>query len=145
MNRDTGLIFEAYKKKLVIEAVDQNHVPSLDEIKDVLLADYNNRLDSYRGKSDLNFAIKKTEEKIANIDKEAKDIKEIIDHEKIQTDKWNQEAAENGRGTYTLWDALYSFVSDTSKEVNGFRFRTTPEKTSVIQMADIYKTYLERA
>ena len=145
MNKDSNLIFEAYKKKLVLESHDRDYVPSLEEIKATLEDEYKKRIASYSSRgSELGYAVKNTQTKLNNLDQEAAELKKIIDHEKEQTDKWNAEVVGTGRTPYTLWDALYSFVSDTSKDVDGYRFRTTFEKTPTIQMAELYKKYLNR-
>jgi len=145
MNKDSNLIFEAYKKKLVNESQDRDYVPSLEEIKATLEDEYKKRIASYGSRgSELGYAVRNAQAKLNNIDQEAAELKKIIDNEKEQIDKWNAEVAGTGRTTYTLWDALYSFVSDTSKDVDGYRFRTTFEKTPTIQMAELYKKYLSR-
>jgi len=145
MNKDAFLIFEAYKNKLVSESHDRDYVPSLEEIKSTLEAEYKKRLADYskRG-SELGYAVRETEEKLKNVDQEARALKEIIDTEKEWTDKWNAEAVSTGRTPYTLWDALYSYVSDTSKDADGYRFRTTFERTPTIQMAELYRKYQSR-
>jgi hypothetical protein len=147
MNKDTDLIFEAYKKKLVSESQnDKDYVPSLEEIKATLEKEYKKRISDYSSRgSELGYAVRDAQSKLDNIDEEAADLKKIIDSEKEWTDKWNTEVASTGKGTpYTLWDALYSFVSDTSKDVDGYRFRTSFEKTPTIQMAELYKKYTKR-
>jgi hypothetical protein len=145
MNKDSNLIFEAYKNKLVLKSYDRDYVPSLEEIKATLEDEYKKRIASYSSRgSELSYAVRDTQAKLNNIDQETAELKKIIDSEKEQTDKWNAEIADTGRTPYTLWDALYSFVSDASKDVDGYRFRTTFEKTPTIQMAELYKKYLGR-
>jgi hypothetical protein len=145
MNRDTDLIFEAYKKRPINESHDKDYVPSLEEIKTTLETEYKARIANYSSRgSELGYAVRDTQDRLANIDQEAVELKKIIDQEKEWTDKWNKEAVSTGRTPYTLWDALYSYVSDTSKEVNGFRLRTTFEKTPTIQMAELYKQYMSK-
>lgn len=142
MNKDTHFIFEAYKKRLEESVLDQDHVPSLEEIKSTLEAEYKKRITDYSSRgSELGYAVRGTQERLDNIDQETHDLKKIIDDEKEQVDRWNAEAKSTGRIPYTLWGSLYSFVSDASKDRDGFRFRTTFERTPTIQMAELYKKY----
>ena len=144
MNKDVYSIFEAYNNNPRAGDITdkKNYVPSLEEIRKELEQVYNKRIASYSSKgSELQYAVRNTKESLANIDKISQEIKDIIDKEKKLVDEWNSEIEGTGRTPYTLWDALYSYVSDISKSVDGYRFRTSFEKTPTIEMAELYRKY----
>jgi hypothetical protein len=140
MNKDQKLIAEAYKSVYIKESVeDKNYVPSLEEVKDYLHQHYNNLKRYYTNINGLDILQKRFD----NLDKTAKQVKQIIDDAKFEIDEWNHKYAKpDGRDAYTLWGRLYGDVSDHSKDLNGFRHRTNFQETPTIAMAlnlkDIY-------
>lgn len=135
MNKDTQLIAEAYQK--IYESVeDKNYVPTLEEIKDYLHNHYKGLRQYYTNVNSLDVLHNKVE----NIDKTAKELKQIIDDAKFDADEHNHKYADaEGTNAYTVWDRLYSDVSDDSKDLNGFRTRTNFQQTPTIMMALLYK------
>jgi len=129
MNNDSNLIFEAYKKKLIKESADQDYVPSLEEIKDYLL-------DSYK-KDEAHYSNPERYKKnMEGLDERASTIEKLIKAHKDWVDKWNSDPRNSDRSKYTVWSSIYSEYSDASKDLNGFRHRTTFEQTPVIPLAD---------
>ena len=128
MNKDTSLIFEAYKKRLS-ESVDLDYLPSLEEVKQQLVDLYNKHKRFYPQGS--------YEKKIANVDQEAKEIESLLKAHKEWVKKYNSELDSNDqyRSKYNLWSSVYSEVSDYSKELNGFRHRTSPQETPLVALA----------
>jgi hypothetical protein len=135
MNKDAQLIAEAYQK--IYESVeDKNYVPTLEEVKDYLHDHYKGLKRYYTNVNSLNVLHNKVE----NIDKTAKELKQIIDDAKFDADEHNHKYADaEGSNAYTVWDRLYSDVSDDSKDLNGFRTRTNFQQTPTIMMALLYK------
>jgi hypothetical protein len=129
MNKDSNLIFEAYKKKLVNESQDQNYVPSLEEIKAHLTKSYKDDQAHYSNPE-------RFKKEMDGLDKRATTIEKLIKAHKDWVDKWNSAPENSDRSPYTVWSSIYSELSDDYKDLNGFRFRTTPEKTSIIVLAD---------
>lgn len=136
MNKDTNLIFEAYKKRLN-EAVDLDYLPSLEDIKKELTNLYNNHKRFYSPEVYKN--------KINSIDSTANEIHKLLVGHKEWVEKYNSELNPDDkfRSKYTLWSSVYSELSDYSKELNGFRHRTSPEETPLIPLTlnllDIHK------
>jgi len=135
VNKDAQLIAEAYQK--IYESVeDKNYVPTLEEIKDYLHNHYKELKRYYTNINSLDILHNKVE----NIDKTAKELKQIIDDAKFDTDEYNHKYAKaDGSNAYTVWDNLYGSVSDDSKDLNGFRTRTNFQQTPIITMALLYK------
>jgi hypothetical protein len=135
MNKDAQLLAEAYQK--IYESVeDKNYVPTLEEIKDYLHNYYKGLKKYYTGVNSLDIL----QNKVENIDKTAKALKQIIDDAKFEADEYNHNYADaDGSNAYTVWDRLYSDVSDDSKDLNGFRTRTSFKETPTIAMALLYK------
>jgi rubrerythrin len=142
----TGADFKALKgkKKDLEEAYqtiyenveDKNYVPTLEEIKDYLHNHYKGLKRYYTNVNSLDVLHNKVE----NIDKTAKALKQIIDDAKFDADEHNHKYADaEGTNAYTVWDRLYSDVSDDSKDLNGFRTRTNFQQTPTIMMALLYK------
>jgi len=129
MNKDVHLIFEAYKKKLITESHDQNYVPSLEEIKDFLAKEYKSHEALYSNKELFN-------SRMAGLDERASTIEKMIKAHKEWVDKWNADPENSDRSPYTVWSSIYSELSDDYKDLNGFRYRTTFDKTPVIALAD---------
>jgi len=135
MNKDAQLIAEAYSK--IYESVeDKNYVPTLEEVKDHLHKHYMGLKKYYTNINSLDIL----QNKVDNIDKTAKAVKQIIDDAKFEADEYNHKYAKaDGSNAYTVWDRLYSDVSDDSKDLNGFRHRTNFQQTPTIEMALLYK------
>jgi hypothetical protein len=129
MNNDTNLIFEAYRKRLVKEAPDQNYVPSLEEIKAYLTKSYKDIKSHYSNPELL-------KKRMAGLDKRASTIEELIKAHKDWVEKWNSDPDNSSREPYTVWSSIYSEFSDASKDLNGFRSRTSFEQTPIISLAD---------
>jgi hypothetical protein len=131
MNRDSRLLAEAYQK--IYESVeDKNYVPTLEEVKDYLHKHYLSLRKYYTGINGLDIL----QSKVDHLDKTAKEVKQIIDDAKHDADQWNHKYADaDGSNAYTVWDRLYSDVSDDSKDLNGFRHRTNFQQTPTIPMA----------
>jgi hypothetical protein len=129
MNNDTNLIFEAYKKRLVKESQDQNYVPSLEEIKAYLTKSYKDDEVRYSHPELL-------KKRMTGVDKRAATIEELIKAHKDWVDKWNSDPANSDREPYTVWGSIYGEFSDASKDLNGFRSRTSFEQTPIISLAD---------
>ena len=128
MNKDSNLIFEAYKKRLS-ESVDLDHLPSLEEVKQQLLNHYN--------ENKRRLPAEYYQRKIAGIEQEAKEVEELLKAHKEWVEKYNSELEPNDpyRSKYNLWSSIYSEYSDYSKELNGFRSRTTPDETPLVILA----------
>lgn len=135
MNRDSRLLAEVYEK--IYESVeDKNYVPTLEEVKDYLHNYYLSLRKYYTGVNGLDIL----QSKVDNLDKTAKKVKQYIDDAKHDTDQWNHKYANaDGSNAYTVWDNLYSSVSDDSKDLNGFRTRTNFRETPTIAMALLLK------
>jgi hypothetical protein len=135
MNKDAQLIAEAYQK--IYESVeDKNYVPTLEEVKDYLHNYYKGLKRYYTNVNSLDIL----QNKVENIDRTAKALKQIIDDAKFEADEYNHNYANaEGTNAYTVWDRLYSDVSDDSKDLNGFRTRTSFKETPTIAMALLYK------
>jgi soluble cytochrome b562 len=135
MNRDSRLLAEAYEK--IYESVeDKNYVPTLEEVRDYLHNYYLSLRKYYTGVNGLDIL----QSKVDNLNKTAKRVKEYIDDAKHDTDQWNHKYANaDGSNAYTVWDRLYSDVSDDSKDLNGFRTRTNFRETPTIAMALLLK------
>jgi len=129
MNNDTNLIFEAYKKRLISEAPDQNYVPSLEEIKAYLTKSYKD--DQARYSNPERF-----KRQMDGLDKKASTIEDLIKAHKDWVDKWNTDPDNSDREPYTVWGSIYGEFSDASKDLNGFRSRTSFEQTPIIPLAD---------
>ena len=140
MNKDAQLIAEAYQK--IYESVDdKNYVPTLEEVKDYLHNYYKGLKRYYTNVNGLDIL----QNKVDNIDKTAKALKQIIDDAKFDADEHNHKYADpDGSNAYTVWDRLYSDVSDDSKDLNGFRTRTNFRETPTIAMALLYKDIRDR-
>ena len=128
VNKDTNLIFEAYKKRLVNESQDQNYVPSLEEIKAYLIKSYKD--DELRYSYPEHF-----KKRMAGLEDRANAIEKLIKAHKEWVDKWNSNPENSDRSPYTVWDSVYSEYSDASKDLNGFRSRTSFDKTPIIPLA----------
>ena len=135
IQKDQELIAEAYSSVYLKEGMeDKNYIPSLEEIKDYLHNHYKSQSSYYDHNPDLLKA------KVSNLNKTAQSIKQIIDDSKAETTEWNHKyAGKDGREPYTVWDDLYSSVSDDYKDLHGFRHRTTFAETPIIPMAMIFK------
>jgi hypothetical protein len=129
MNNDSNLIFEAYKKKLITESSDQDYIPSLEEIKDYLLNSYKADEAHYSNPD-------RYKQKMEGLEERAGTIEKLIKAHKDWVDKWNSDPRNSDRSKYTVWSSIYSEYSDASKELNGFRHRTTFKQTPVIPLAD---------
>ena len=129
MNKDSNLIFEAYKKRLISEAPDQNYVPSLEEIKAYLTKSYKD-IESHYSNPEL------FKKRMTGLDKRASTIEELIKAHKDWVEKWNADPKNADRSPYTVWSSVYSEYSDASKELNGFRSRTSFDQTPIIPLAD---------
>jgi hypothetical protein len=129
MNKDIHFIFEAYKKRLLKESDDQNYIPSLEEIKAYLTKEYKNYELRYSNKELFN-------NRMAGLDKRASTIEKMIKAHKDWVDKWNTNPENSDRTPYTVWSSIYSELSDDYKDLNGFRYRTTFDKTPIIVLAD---------
>jgi hypothetical protein len=140
VNKDAQLIAEAYQK--IYESVDdKNYVPTLEEVKDYLHNYYKGLKRYYTNVNGLDIL----QNKVDNIDKTAKALKQIIDDAKFDADEHNHKYADpDGSNAYTVWDRLYSDVSDDSKDLNGFRTRTNFRETPTIAMALLYKDIRDR-
>jgi len=130
MNKDTHLIFEAYRsKQLLKEAHDQNYIPSLEEIKEYLTKEYKSRELQYSNKELF-------DSRMADLDRRASTIEKMIKAHKDWVEKWNSNPENSDRTPYTVWSSIYSELSDDYKDLNGFRYRTTFEQTPIIVLAN---------
>ena len=128
MNNDANLIFEAYKKYITEGTQDENYVPSFKEIKDYLIKSYKD--------SELRYSNPELfKKRMSDIDSRVSAIEKVIKSHERWANKWNAENSD--REPYTVWSSIYSELSDSYKDLNGFRYRTTPDKTPIIVLADV--------